>query len=223
MVWFKASDAGVKAAATNIMAVLTDLPGEYDYDLRRFVHPSGNHWQDVAKKNKVKFNVKGSIDIGGEVNYHIYCNQAAPLSKAPEPDIHCDDEDASQSWSKAFARLKKASNLNNNNQELHEDEHSDEGECLYDRLIEEVLEEREPKKKKLSLFSRRRGNSYNAQPKDRHLTAMRKTNVKRGELFDTFLCNNLYDSDSEKNISSGRDESDSDSESNSEEVPSLEF
>ncbi|MEZ7891093.1 MAG: hypothetical protein QMC67_05060 [Candidatus Wallbacteria bacterium] len=60
----RATDDGVKAAATNSMAVLTGIEGKYNPDKFMFEPPDCyKNWKDVIYKNKIKIQVKENLIV----------------------------------------------------------------------------------------------------------------------------------------------------------------
>ena len=58
----RATDDGVKAAATNSMAVLTGIKGKYNQQTNTYDPPEKyQHWNDLVKKNKVVLKVTNNI------------------------------------------------------------------------------------------------------------------------------------------------------------------
>ncbi|QTA86071.1 hypothetical protein [Desulfonema magnum] len=61
---YRATDDGVKAAATNSMAVMTGVEGKYDISTNQYNPPAEyKNWQQVILKNKVQIEVKNSLLI----------------------------------------------------------------------------------------------------------------------------------------------------------------
>jgi hypothetical protein len=60
----RATDDGVKAAATNAMAVMTGIEGKYDPQRNQYDPPAGyRNWQDVVLTNEVQLEVKKNLII----------------------------------------------------------------------------------------------------------------------------------------------------------------
>lgn len=63
----RATDDGVKAAATNVMAVMTRVEGKYDSQLNRYNPPAEyRNWEEVILTNKVQLEVKKRLIIVAE-------------------------------------------------------------------------------------------------------------------------------------------------------------
>ncbi len=60
----RATDDGVKAAATNSMAVMTGIEGKYDISTNQYNPPAEyKNWQEVVLKNKVQIEVRENLSI----------------------------------------------------------------------------------------------------------------------------------------------------------------
>ncbi|MFM2303964.1 MAG: hypothetical protein RLZZ135_1374 [Cyanobacteriota bacterium] len=58
------TDDGVKAAATNLMAVMTDIEGRYDQRINQYCPPAEySDWDEVVSKNKIQLEVKHNLVI----------------------------------------------------------------------------------------------------------------------------------------------------------------
>lgn len=63
----RATDDGVKAAATNVCEVLTGIQGKYNYDLNKF-NPSNKYknWEDVINSEKIELKVPEALVLKEE-------------------------------------------------------------------------------------------------------------------------------------------------------------
>ncbi|MFZ1398585.1 MAG: hypothetical protein WAS33_16895 [Candidatus Promineifilaceae bacterium] len=60
----RATDDGVKGAATDVTAVLTGIPGTYNPQTFCYEPPAGyRHWQEVIDRNKLELDVLGSLQV----------------------------------------------------------------------------------------------------------------------------------------------------------------
>jgi hypothetical protein len=60
----RSTDDGVKAAATNVMTVMTDIEGSYNSYLYRYCQPAKYEtWKDVVFKNKIQLDVVNNLVI----------------------------------------------------------------------------------------------------------------------------------------------------------------
>jgi len=58
------TDDGVKSAATDAMYALTDIKGEYDVSLNKYMPPTPyKNWQEVVDNNKIQLHVKNNLII----------------------------------------------------------------------------------------------------------------------------------------------------------------
>lgn len=60
----RVTDDGVKAAATNVMATITDVEGEYDLLTNQYIPPKGHrNWREVVLKTKIEIEAKNNLLI----------------------------------------------------------------------------------------------------------------------------------------------------------------
>jgi hypothetical protein len=60
----RSTDDGVKAAATNVMTVMTGIEGVYDPNTNKYLPPAGYEtWKEVVRKNKIQLEVAKNIII----------------------------------------------------------------------------------------------------------------------------------------------------------------
>jgi hypothetical protein len=60
----RATDDGVKAAATNVMAVMTGIEGEYDPQLNQYGPPAGyRNWEEVILTNEIQLEVNKNLIV----------------------------------------------------------------------------------------------------------------------------------------------------------------
>jgi hypothetical protein len=60
----RSTDDGVKAAATNSMAVMTGIEGEYDPSINHYRPPAGYaDWDEVVSKNKIQLEVEHNLIV----------------------------------------------------------------------------------------------------------------------------------------------------------------
>ncbi len=65
----RSTDDGVKAAATNVMTVITGIEGSYNSHLYKYCQPAGYEtWKDVVWKNKIQLEVVDNLLILPEEN-----------------------------------------------------------------------------------------------------------------------------------------------------------
>ena len=58
------TDDGVKAAATNVMCIMTGIEGKYDPAVKKYLPPAGYvNWQEVITKNKIQLEARNNIVI----------------------------------------------------------------------------------------------------------------------------------------------------------------
>lgn len=60
----RSTDDGVKAAATNVMMVMTGIEGTYDSHLNRYYQPEAYEtWKEVVLKNKIQLQIANNLMV----------------------------------------------------------------------------------------------------------------------------------------------------------------
>jgi len=60
----RATDDGVKAAATNSMAMITGIEGYYNTQTNMYQPPNAyKNWEDVVRKEQIQLNVKDNLVV----------------------------------------------------------------------------------------------------------------------------------------------------------------
>jgi hypothetical protein len=60
----RATDDGVKGAATDITAVLTDISGSYNPEIFQYQPPPGyQNWQQVIAQNNIDLEIANTVKI----------------------------------------------------------------------------------------------------------------------------------------------------------------
>jgi hypothetical protein len=60
----RSTDDGVKAAATNVMAVMTGVEGKYDSLANKYLPPAGYAtWEEVVRNNKIQLEIANNLTV----------------------------------------------------------------------------------------------------------------------------------------------------------------